>query len=131
MSPNFAHYSEGGLLKVVEEVEYWYKVLVDRTIDGVYYDYGFVYRWDVETAPVETPKSVQIFSSAKQTMVLGETIHLTSVLTGFDENTEVIYHWQCDRGAGWEDVPGANGASYSFPCSVENMACSWRLVIEF
>ncbi len=131
MSALIAHYSENGLLRVVEDMGDWYKVKLDRTIGETYYDYGYVYRWDVETAPVETPKSVSIFTSARETMVLGETIHLSSVLTGFADDANVLYQWQCDRGAGWEDVPGATGASYSFPCTVENMACSWRLVVEF
>ena len=131
MSTLIAHYSENGLLRVVEDMGDWYKVKLDRTIGETYYDYGYVYRWDVEVAPVEAPKSVQIFTSARETMVLGETIHLSSVLTGFEGCTRVDYQWQCDRGAGWENVPGATGTSYSFPCTVENMACGWRLLIEF
>lgn len=113
----------------------WVKVL---TKDG---DTGYIFRGDVqlesveenqaETPAVEDKHKVLIFTSRRAVMELGEEIHLTSLLEGFEDNTEIKYQWECDKGSGFEPVEGANGDTYSYPANLETLTWSWRLVVEY
>ncbi len=87
---------------------------------------GYVYCQPEDTSSM----SVTIFSSRRAVMTPGETVYLTSVLTGF-ENHEVSYQWQCDMGNGFVDVEGATSATWSFSASVETLSYDWRLAIYY
>ena len=71
-----------------------------------------------------------IFSSRSSVMAMGETVYLTSKLEGFD-GYETMLQWQCDKGNGFEDVPGANADTYSFSASIETLGYDWRLAVYY
>ena len=73
---------------------------------------------------------VTIFSSRRSVMMPGETITLTSKLEGF-ENYDIVLQWECDKGNGFEDVPGANSDTYSFEASIETLRYDWRLAVYY
>ena len=80
--------------------------------------------------PEENPepeKKVFIFTSND-----GVTAGLTSRIEGF-EGYEVRYQWECDKhdGAGFQEVSGANGSSYTFAATAENLTWEWRLSVYF
>ena len=77
-----------------------------------------------------TLKQVFIKSSARSCMTRGEPIYLTSYLTGFEE-CEIYYQWQCDKGNGFQDIPGANSDSYSFSANKETLSWGWRLIVYY
>ena len=87
---------------------------------------GYVYCQPEDTSSM----SVTIFTSRRAVMTPGETVYLTSVLTGF-ENYEVSYQWQCDMGNGFVDVEGATSDTWSFSASVETLSYDWRLAIYY
>lgn len=78
--------------------------------------------------PIE--KTVTIYSSRGPVVTYGDTIYLTSVLTGF-ENCEVYYQWQCDKGAGYEDVSDGTAASYEFIANKETLSWNWKLIVYY
>ena len=78
-----------------------------------------------EEAPVE--RSVTIATSGNADTQIGDTITLTSSLTGFDGVDAISYQWKCDRGNGFEAVAGANDSSYSFEVTEESLNWSWQL----
>jgi uncharacterized protein YgiM (DUF1202 family) len=125
MSEIIYTFDEDAVVVVEDEVGDWLYV---TTADGVA---GYLYKGDVpeydETSKV---KKVTIFTSRRSVMQLGEDIHLTSVLEGFEEGIEVKYQWQCDKGNGFEAIPGANGSTYTYQASVETLSWSWRLVVS-
>lgn len=73
--------------------------------------------------------SVEIFSTMGDIVLPGDTITLTSKLTGFDGLTYTL-QWQCDNGSGWADVPGATDGSYSFTADETNINAQWRLEVS-
>ena len=73
---------------------------------------------------------VTIFSSRRSVMKTGETVALTSKLEGF-EGFEVDYQWECDKGAGFEPVAGANSDTYTFEASKTTLSWGWRLTVSF
>ena len=113
----------------------WVQVIVDGVEGYVYLD-DIKERVDIDALPeteTEDPTAnfkVTIFSSRRSVMIPGELVYLTSKVEGFDDY-EISYQWQCDKGNGFEDVPGANADSYSFPASVETLGYDWRLAIYY
>ena len=85
----------------------------------------------IEPTPTPIPKKVTIQSSAKPMMKVGEEVRLTCTLVGFEDCTEILYQWQCDKGNGFEDVPGAEQDYYSFPATAESLCWSWRLIVYY
>lgn len=118
----------------------WAKVEVDGVTGYIYKD--SVNEWeqikpeetqDGDAAEKETnecPIKVTIFSSRRSVMLPGEEVILTSKMEG-SEGYETLLQWQCDKGSGFEDVPGANEDHYSFAASVETLSYSWRLVVYY
>lgn len=80
--------------------------------------------------PCPIEKTVTIYSSRGPVVTYGDTIYLTSVLTGF-ENCEVYYQWQCDKGAGYEDVSDGTAASYEFIANKETLSWNWKLIVYY
>lgn len=80
--------------------------------------------------PEPIPKKVTIKSSAKSVMEEGETVHLTSSISGFD-GYEISYQWLCDKGSGFQEVSGANSDSYSFAVTKENLSWNWKLRVYY
>ena len=146
LTPIFATVPQGTEIKVIAIEGDWVKVELDGEI-------GYIYKGDLEgleeeapeaPAPetaegdnnkeetaVETEKKVTIFSSRRTVMKTGETVELTSVLEGFEGCEEILYQWECDKGNGFEPVPGATGASYSFEANSESLDWDWQLTVYF
>lgn len=80
--------------------------------------------------PTPVPKRVTIATNRKSVMEEGATVTLTSKLEGF-EGCEVHYQWQRDRGNGFEDMPGATSATYSFAATAETLSWGWRLIVYY
>lgn len=112
----------------------WLKVEVDGVIGYIYKD--SVSNWTPKEPeadadkPVADPIKVTIFSSRRTVVEPGETIRLTSKIEGA-EQYETMLQWQCDKGNGFEDVPGANEDTYAFAASIESLSYSWRLVVYY
>lgn len=118
----------------VDVLEYvnsdWAKI----AYDGVA---GYVHKTELVGAsfPEEEPAEddalnvkVTIFTSRTTVMQPGETIVLTSYVEGADDY-DVEYQWECDKGAGFEEVEGADADSYSYEASKETLSWSWRLAV--
>ena len=80
--------------------------------------------------PTPVPKRVTIATNRKSVMEEGATVTLTSKLEGF-EGCEVHYQWQRDSGNGFEDMPGATSATYSFAATSETLSWGWRLIVYY
>jgi len=118
----------------------WAKVKVNDVIGYIYKD--SVDEWDAlkpeepkdseaaDTEMEECPIKATIFSSRRTVMEPGETVYLTSKLEG-TEGYEILLQWQCDKGNGFADVPGANDDHYAFDASVETLSYSWRLIVYY
>lgn len=109
----------------------WLRVDASGVIGYIYKD--SVDAWDgaePETPDEECPIAVTIFSSRRAVMEPGETVELTSKIEG-SEGYEIMLQWQCDKGDGFADVPGANEDHYSFAASIETLSYSWRLVVYY
>jgi uncharacterized protein YgiM (DUF1202 family) len=125
MSEIIYTFVEDEIVVVEDDLDDWLYV---TTADGVS---GYLFKGDVPDYDGPTKeKKVTIFTSRRSVMQLGEDIHLTSVLEGFEEGIEVKYQWQCDKGNGFEAIPGANGSTYTYQASVETLSWSWRLVVS-
>ena len=105
---------------------------------------GYIYAGDIpsakengentESAEAENAvgdRKVRIFTNRRAVVELGETIELTSVLENFQEDDVVTYQWECDKGNGFEDIPGANADTYSYQANEENLTWNWRLTVYF
>lgn len=100
---------------------------------------GYVYRTSVFTDGAEAPEEPEaekaqpkaiIFSSRSAVMEPGETVTLTSRLENAD-GYEIRYQWECDRGAGFEAVEGANSDTYAFKADTQTLSYNWRLVVYY
>ena len=72
-----------------------------------------------------------IYTSRQDSTLPGEQITLSSQIEGFEDVSGMAYQWMADKGAGFEPVSGANGASYTFTADEENMGWNWRLMVYF
>ena len=74
---------------------------------------------------VEPEKNVTIFVNRDENRV-----NLTSRIEGFD-GYEIRYQGECDKhdGAGFQDVAGANGSTYSVEATSETLKWEWRLSV--
>lgn len=127
LSPIFATVAAGTVLPVLGREGDWLKVEAEGQI-------GFIYQPvqpDPEQPKEYAPKKVTIFTSRRMQMTLGEPIHLTSILEGFEDCEAIKYQWECDKGNGFMPVPDANSDSYSFAASVETIGWSWKLTVFF
>ncbi len=77
------------------------------------------------------PKSVDILSSLEDNVTLGAPITLTGVLEDAEDFTDVVYVWEVDKGNGYEPVPDADGAVYTFPATTESLSWNWRLSVYY
>ena len=93
---------------------------------------------DEEAGEVETPEPVKpkrkviIKSSQGEVVTEGEVITLRCELIGFDDDEQVTYQWQVDRGEGngWEDVEGATKDKHIFIADRTTIRYSWRLIVN-
>ena len=76
---------------------------------------------------MNSERSVDVYASVSDTLDFGDSITLYARLNGY-ENVEYDIQWQTNSGSGWEDIPGANGTSYTFTFSESNYANDWRVV---
>ncbi len=110
----------------------WLKIEYEGQVGYVYSASIFV---DGTEAPEEPeaekaqPKAT-IFSSRSAVMEPGETVTLTSRLEHAD-GYEIRYQWECDRGAGFEAIEGANSDTYTFAADTETLSYNWRLVVYY
>ena len=135
-------------MTVLEIIGNWYKVQVDEE------RIGYVYRGDVlieenagsvsETeltavtpeAQPQVEKNVEIFTSRRAVVEMGETIELRSELSGFTEEelAGITYQWQCDKdGDGvFENADGeSNEATYRYQANEDNLTWDWQLTVTF
>ena len=64
-------------------------------------------------------------------MTEGEPVYLTSKLEGFEDCEEILYIWKVDKGSGFEEIPGANEATYTFAATEETLTWSWHLTVLY
>lgn len=106
----------------------WVKVAVSGVT-------GYIYSDDMGVPKsTTTPKpgiTVTIFTTRRAVMTPGETVTLTSKLEGDLNGLELRYQWECDKGQGFEAVPGANDSTYAFAASVETLSYDWRLTVYY
>ena len=137
LSTIFLKLEEGTEVTVLEQKDDWYVVLIDDKI-------GYVYMDDLAALPEEepeqpaqpeekkeTPKKVTIFSSRTALMTEGEPVYLTSKLEGFEDAEEILYVWKVNKGNGFEEIPGANEATYTFAATEETLTWSWHLTVLY
>ena len=140
LSAIFTTLPEGAEVTVIAVEGDWVKVEVDGEIGYIYIDDLAAYLdtqkeedepETVDPQPPKTEKKVTIFSSRRSMMTEGEPVVLTSKLEGF-EGCEIRYTWTCDKhdGHGFQPVPGANSASYSFPATAESLSWDWQLKVQ-
>ena len=97
---------------------------------------GYVYKAGIFTDGAEAPEAEKaqpkatIFSSRRAVMEPGETVTLTSRLE-YADGYEIRYQWECDRGAGFEAVEGANSDTYTFEADTQTLSYNWRLVVYY
>lgn len=60
----------------------------------------------------------------------GSFITLVADLNSVPDDAHVEYQWQHDRGAGYENVPGATGNSYSYIVEEEYPNSNWRVIVK-
>ncbi|MCR5565733.1 MAG: hypothetical protein K6F61_02690 [Clostridiales bacterium] len=81
---------------------------------------------------VKPKRQVIITSNQGEVVTEGEVITLRSELIGFDDDEQVTYQWQVDRGEGngWEDVDGATRDRHVFIADRTTIRYSWRLIVN-
>ena len=87
---------------------------------------------EVTAEPAKPKREVIIRSSQGEVVTEGEVITLRSELRGFDDDEQVTYQWQVDRGEGngWEDVDGATKDKHVFIADRTTIRYSWRLIVN-
>ena len=141
LSPIIVSLDEATVLGVIGQADDWYAVVLAEKIFD--YKVGYIYKDDItlditpeepeepaEGEETETPKKVTIFTSRRVVMEEGETVTLTSKLEGF-EGLELMYVWKVNKGEGFEEVEGANEATYSFEASAETLSWGWKLTVLY
>lgn len=137
LSAIFLKLEEGTEVTVLEQKDDWYVVLIDDKIGYVYVDdLAALAEEEPEQSAQpeerkETPKKVTIFSSRTALMTEGETVYLTSKLEGFEDAEEIFYIWKVNKGNGFEAIPGADEATYSFAATEETLTWSWHLTVQY
>ena len=137
LSALFLKLEEGTEVTVLEQKDDWYVVLIGDKIGYVYVDDLTTLQAEEPEQPAqpeekkETPKKVTIFSSRTALMTEGETVYLTSKLEGFEDAEEILYVWKVNKGNGFEEIPGANEATYSFAATEETLTWSWHLTVLY
>ncbi len=134
MSAIFSSLPEGTEVTIIEIQGDW--VLVE--VDG---EQGYIFMADLaawlelpeseEPETTTTEKKVTIFTSRRRVMEDGEPVYLTSKLEGFGECEEILYVWYVDKGNGFEEIPGANEATYTFAADAETLTWGWQLEVLF
>jgi len=63
-------------------------------------------------------------------LVQGSLVTLTANVQ--DAGTDYRLFWECDRGEGWEEIPGVEGTTYTFTLDAETLTYRWRagIVVE-
>jgi len=124
--------------------------VVGKTGDWAYVTYGgqsgYIFREAIpalfggKTEAAEEPeatekpkvkKKVFVFSDRKSVMEIGETVHLTSRLEGFENCTDITYQWEYNDGNGFVPMEGATEDSYSFAADIQSLSRAWRLTVYF
>ena len=77
-----------------------------------------------------TEKTVTIFSDRRTQMEVGELVHLTSYIEGFD-GCELRYVWQYDDGSGFQNAENGNQDHYEYPVDIDTFGYSWRLQVLY
>jgi len=139
LSEIFLTIPDGTALTVLAVEGDWVKVEIDGQIGYIYKDSVLGVEFEEPAAPEVDPadpeaaapaRKITIFSSRRSVMSEGEPVYLTSKLEGY-EGYEIRYQWECDKGAGFEDVEGANDATYTFAATAETLCYNWRLTVFY
>lgn len=78
--------------------------------------------------PVAVERKVSIRTTLGDVVNAGDTITMTAELTGFD-GVNVELQWQQNAGAGWRDVNGATGQTFSYIATEETINSRWRVAV--
>ena len=136
LSPIFVSLEEGAEITVIGIEGDWAVVMIGDQI-------GYIYIDDIadqlvlpeveepETEEIVVEKKVTIFTSRRSVMKSGETVELTSKLEGFEDCEVIEYQWECDKGEGFEKVPGANADTYTFTANKMSLSYDWRLRVSY
>lgn len=76
--------------------------------------------------------SIEIKTTLRDVVALGEKITLTAELDGFD-GLEYTVQWQVNKTGGskdWEDVKGETGLTCEYEATAETLGYSWRLAVD-
>lgn len=139
LSEIFLTIPDGTALTVLAVEGDWVKVEIDGQIGYIYKDSVLGVEFEEPAAPEVDPadpeaaapaRKITIFSSRRSVMSEGEPVYLTSKLEGY-EGYEIRYQWECDKGAGFEYVEGANDATYTFEATAESLCYNWRLTVFY
>lgn len=128
---------EGVEIKVLEIIGDWVKVEIDGKIGYIYIDdLPELLPPQPEEQPEVDPENlppveVTIFSSRRSVMAPGEVVLLSSKIKNLEYYSEYMLQWQVDKGAGFEDVPGATGDEHTFEASVETLGYDWKLLVYY
>ena len=77
----------------------------------------------------ELPIALTLVSSLGDTVSPGDPVTLTAVVEDAGILTGVRYIWEVDKGFGYEEVPDADSATYTFPATQESLSWTWRLSV--
>ena len=58
-------------------------------------------------------------------------MYLTGKLEGVEDAEEILYVWKVNKGNGFEEIPGADEATYTFIATEETLTWSWHLTVLY
>ena len=136
LSPIFVSLTEGEEITVIGIEGDWAVVMIGEQVGYVYIDdladqLVLPEEPAAEVEEIVVEKKVTIFTSRRSVMKSGETVELTSKLEGFEDCETVLYQWECDKGEGFEAVPGATEETYSFRANARSLGWDWRLRVSY
>lgn len=72
--------------------------------------------------------NVSVYLCGSEELYYGDQVCLRASVS--DANMPYTITWQCNSGAGWEDIAGENGETYAFIVTPENAGCEYRVVLS-
>ena len=73
--------------------------------------------------------TVSISTSRNSETKPGDTITLTSSLSGFENVSEYVYQWEYIKDGAVYTASGANGSTYSYVADEDSIGWGWQLVV--
>lgn len=120
------HLNRNDRVKVLAVEGDWTKIRADGIVGYVFSKY--LQADAPETMPATIKREVRISTTLGSVVNVGDPVTMNCELIGFDGLT-VRLQWQQNTGAGWRDVAGANGLSFSYIASEETVNSQWRVQV--